>query len=233
MGNIRAQALLAAVCLMLGILLAMQFNSQRPKQQINAPSTGDQATYISDLYRVNEDLRTALEQLQSETAKYQTDDSQGNSKLVEMINDLHRLRMANGAVEVTGPGVTVIVSGTVSLSTLQDVVNELRNAGAEGIAINGVRLVTRSLIGEDATGVKQVDGQALALPYQLDAIGDSHTLAAALQRKGGLISQIMESLGSKIEFKVEERGDPDNQITLPKSNADPEWHYARPVAPGQ
>ena len=46
------------------------------------------------------------------------------------------------SIPSTGPGVTISVRGAIDGSGVEELINELRNAGAEAIATGGVRVVT-------------------------------------------------------------------------------------------
>jgi uncharacterized protein YlxW (UPF0749 family) len=115
------------------------------------------------------------------------EDTEGGGVLLEsLVDEVNRLRIVNGLVTVAGPGVEVEISDPVSVLDLHDLVNELRNAGAEATALNGYRIVAWSAISTDGAYVT-VDGRPVQIPYRLEAIGDAPTLEVALSRPGGLI----------------------------------------------
>src|SRR5690348_11066726 len=137
----RARLLLSAICLVLGFMLVTQIRSLRVDHGPAAQSPTDQATYLSQLYRSNQAQQASLDQIQAEIAKYDETGS-GSSNLVSLLQELQQLRMFNGEVDVAGPGVQVRVNGAQNpVQVLQDLTNELRNAGAEAVAINKVRLI--------------------------------------------------------------------------------------------
>jgi uncharacterized protein YlxW (UPF0749 family) len=227
MNSSRAQILIGIICLLLGVTLVTQFRSQRLAREEVPRSSSDQATYISQLYESNTELRQQVDQLESELAQYEGD---GKSNLDALVRDLQALRVANGEVEVVGPGVTVLVEGRLAVFELQDLVNELRNASAEAIAVNGVRVVSRSAIVQDQNGDLVVDRQLISRPYRLEAIGDPDTLAPALERKGGLIA-LLEAGNSDLKIEVS-RHDPDDKtgwLRLPKTALDFGFAYAQPT----
>ncbi len=65
-------------------------------------------------------------------------------------------------------------------------INEIRNASAEAIAINNQRIIVRSSLDEQ-NGMLLVDGVPQAPPYVVTALGNSTTLMGALNRIGGLL----------------------------------------------
>jgi uncharacterized protein YlxW (UPF0749 family) len=224
-----ARLILSTICLVLGFMLVTQIRSLHVDHAPTAQSTTDQATYLSQLYRSNQAQQASLEQIQAEIAKYEQTQG-GGSNLVSMLNQIQQLRMINGEIDVAGPGVQVRISNAQNVvQLLQDLTNELRNAGAEAIAVNQIRLVTRSVIAQDTGGQLLVDGQPISAPYVLEAIGDPATLETALERKGGLIALLQEGQGSTLDIKVTRRADGPDGIKLPKTALASTWRYARPA----
>jgi uncharacterized protein YlxW (UPF0749 family) len=229
MNSIRAQLTLGAICLALGVMLVVQFRSQKAARGEVPQSSTDQATYISQLYDSTSELRGQVDALRTELDQYRLDSAGGKSNLESMERDLQNLRIANGEVEVKGPGVTVLVDGDMTVFELQDLVNELRNASAEAIAVNGARVVARSAIEADQDGNVTVDRQPLARPYRLEAIGEPDTLAPALERKGGLIALLRAGDSNlKIDVTRNDADDKADWLTLPKTTAEFGWTYAQP-----
>ena len=77
---------------------------------------------------------------------------------------------------------------------LFNLLEELRNAGAEAIEVNGVRLVTTSYFVDSGGGVV-LDGSAIVSPYEWTAIGDPETIDRALEIPGGALPRIREEGG--------------------------------------
>ena len=73
---------------------------------------------------------------------------------------------------------------------------ELRNAGAEAIELNGIRLSTRSSFTGQA-GAIAVDGTPIASPYTWKVIGESQTIATALDIQAGSAAQ-MRAKGANV-----------------------------------
>ena len=83
------------------------------------------------------------------------------------------------------------VSGPVIL----DLIQELRDAGAESIDVGGVRVVASSFVG-DAAGDLSVDGRPINRPVLVKAIGDPNTLASAMTIPGGIVETIRQKGGN-------------------------------------
>jgi uncharacterized protein YlxW (UPF0749 family) len=111
---------------------------------------------------------------------------------------------------MSGPGISVTVDdshaeqGTVVHDQdLLVLVNELRAADAEGIAINGIRLTATTATRCTGPTVR-VGGTAVGPPFRIEAVGDPGTLEAALRLPGGIVEEL-SSVG--IEVHVVERSD--------------------------
>lgn len=97
-----------------------------------------------------------------------------------------------GVVPVHGPGIVVTIEdprGVVRAQSLVTLIEELRNAGAEAIQLNSIRISTRSWVVQAEEGV-EVDGLALAPPYRVTAIGSPGSLSVALEMPGGVLAAI-------------------------------------------
>lgn len=199
-----AQITLTVVCLVFGALLMIQFRTQGKiaKAQL-AESAADQAAIISNLYDANVALRQEVVKLTAQEAEYQR--SLKQSDLTDLVSDLNRLRVFTGLSEVSGPGIELQVSTRIRPEYVQDLINELRNAGAEAIAVGGQRIATNSAVGT-YQGKVVIDGTLVEPPFIFQAIGHPDVLDRALGRKGGLVSYLRNTY-------------PDAEITLTKKSS--------------
>ncbi|MHB1006989.1 MAG: DUF881 domain-containing protein [Chloroflexota bacterium] len=187
-----AQVALAFVCFLLGIMLVVQFRTQsRIVTDIVRLPANQQWEYASSLAESNQKLRKEVDDLRQQLLEYES--SVGKSDLDKMVSDMNNLRVVNGASEVSGPGIEVTISGTLranggfSPEELNDLVNELRNAGAEAIAVNRHRVTIRSSFGRGGGGVTLNGADPITPPYVVEAIGQADLLEPALMRQGGLL----------------------------------------------
>ncbi|MCV2394631.1 DUF881 domain-containing protein [Actinotalea sp. M2MS4P-6] len=97
-----------------------------------------------------------------------------------------------GTLPAEGGGVKVVVGETdqrISAVLLLNLMEELRNAGAEAIQVGDRRITASSYVIDTVDGV-MVDGVMLSAPYVWLAIGDPDTLIPALQVPGGALSSL-------------------------------------------
>jgi len=207
--------------LILGVLLVVQLQTQRAIGR-TAPAVGPQPMVVlSTLVEANARLRQERATLESQLTEYQS--ASGQERLTTLVEELNRLRIANGLVEVTGPGVEVHIEASLSALEVQDLVNELRNAGAEAIALNAQRLVASSVIASSG-GSLMLDGQPLVSPYVFQAIGSSQDIETALTRQGSLIMLLAQAHEGQ-EPRVRQRA----QMVLPVYTSPTQFQYARPI----
>jgi uncharacterized protein YlxW (UPF0749 family) len=215
-----AQLSLSVVCLVLGLLLVVQLRSQSNTRQLEAPEDWDRV--VVDLIDNNARLREEIQALEGELTGLRDTDGRG-ALLQSLVDEANLLRIVNGLVEVSGPGVEVVVSGPVTVLDLQDLINELRNAGAEALAVNGRRIVTWSAISTDGVYV-MVDGQPVLPPYRLEAIGAAQTMETALLRPGGLVS-LLQQADARVSIDIHLQ----QKMTLPVYDQPFEFAYAEPA----
>ena len=185
-----SQVCLSVLLLGIGILTVTQLRTHRQLRGL-AYSSDEQAILLSELVEANQRLRAEIQVLTTQEAAYREENR--GAILEELVAELNRVRMLNGMIEASGPGIQVVIDGPLNALDLQDLVNELRNAGAEAIALDGQRLVVSSVFVVEDKGSISVDGEPVHRPYLLSAIGDPDTLETALLRHGGLVVMLQRS----------------------------------------
>jgi uncharacterized protein YlxW (UPF0749 family) len=177
--------LVTLLMVVLGITIAAQIRTQGRSHPLSQ-DRDEQTILLSELAEANLLLRGEIEALSVQQATHEGKETPAG--LTELVAELNRVKVLNGMVAVTGPGVELLVDGPLTALDLQDLINELRNAGAEAIALNGNRLVVNSVVTVAGGGQIAVDGQPIDRPYRFEAIGDPDTIETALIRGGGLLS---------------------------------------------
>jgi uncharacterized protein YlxW (UPF0749 family) len=185
----RSQLLVASVAFILGLLVVVQIRSQAGGTSLANLTSQDLTFLVANLNTRNDQLRSDISTLQRQFEGLEDGGSRGASSVADIRSDLARIRAWAGLDPVEGDGITVTVSGAVSGPAIEDLLNELRNAGAEAIAIEDVRVVARTVMGGDPGGLS-VDDTALGDPFVIRAIGESDALTGSLTRVGGIIAQI-------------------------------------------
>jgi uncharacterized protein YlxW (UPF0749 family) len=208
-------------------LVAQAGSTQRFSQRLQAESEGDLTRILSDLTTPDAELRDQIGalklQLQTLSTSSQRDEAASRAA-EEQLNDLEVLA---GTVAVTGSGIRVTVSdpqNSIQYDLMIDLVEELRDAGAEAIAVNGVRVGTTSSFGEDGPQLT-LDGKPLIAPYHVAAIGQPATLDGGLAIPGGAVDTFRTQKGVTVEVQRLAK------IELPALADAPTFKVARPVTP--
>jgi uncharacterized protein YlxW (UPF0749 family) len=184
-----SQFTIAAVALILGILVVIQLRSEAGGSALAQLSSQDLTVLVANLNARNDQLRSESSSLQEELATLTANQSRGDVSVDEITADLGRVRAYAGLDPVAGPGVMITVNGPIDGAGVEELFNELRNAGAEAISIADIRVVTGVVV-TGAPGAAQVDGVALTDGFDIDAIGAPDKLTGSLTRSGGVIAQL-------------------------------------------
>ena len=185
----RSQLAIAAVAFVLGMLVVVQLRSQTGGSALQALSTQDLTTLVASLNSQNDRLRSEIGTLQNQLDELRANRATGATSVEQIASDLARIRAWAGLDPVSGRGVMITVGGKINAGAVDDLLNELHNAGAEAIAVEGVRLVARSTV-SGPPGSLDVDGYILGDPFRIRAIGRPETLVGSLTRAGGIIAQL-------------------------------------------
>jgi uncharacterized protein YlxW (UPF0749 family) len=216
----RGQLIVALLCGLLGFALVTQVHSQAGAG-LSTARQADLVDVLDNLTAKSDQLRSQIADQQNALAKLTGGAGRNQAALEEAQQRAQALRVLAGTVGATGPGIDLRVNDPdkkITADVLLDVLEELRDAGAEAVEIRGspaagsgsgpaattapgaplaVRLVASSYFVDplDGTGVV-VDGTELAPPYDLLAIGDPPTLSQAMGIPGGVLDTLKGKGGS-------------------------------------
>lgn len=221
-GNLLA----ALVTVLLGLALVAQVRSTQ---------AGDlQSLRESDLVGLLDDVSERADRLREEVRTLEQDKerlqgSQGDAAAQEAARSrLRSYQILAGTVPVTGEGVELVVTDPqeeISTTVVIDLIQELRDAGAEAIQIGSVRVVASTWAQVGADGLR-VDGQQLDAPYRVTAIGESNTLSGAMAIPGGFIDKVRR-VGGEVEVSEGEK------LVIDAVHKGEALKFARPVESGQ
>lgn len=190
--------ILLSATFLLGFIGMLQF---RYSGFINTKNTPDElesrALRVSTLFEKNLELSEQLKVL--ETQKTELESSFTNNTLASDILDREELKykVIIGSTEISGPGVELTIGHKLLITQVVDLVNSIRNSGAEGLVINGRRVIYN-------TPLEQLAGNE---KYLIQIVGDKDVIYDALTRPGGVLEQITNGTA----FKKDE-------LILPKVN---------------
>lgn len=205
------QLVFSLVFLVLGFILAFSYRTVGSKQQEleNVPTDLflQEEQYREDLIEQqerNKELTNELLEKQSEIQKFEQKFSTQKGNHATLVEEARNLRLLLGVIPAIGAGVKVTLEDAdydpsvqnpndyiVHESHVLRVVNELKIAGAQGLAINGQRINSYSYI--KCTGpVIMIDGRTFPAPFVIEAVGDPKVLTPAMQLKGSVIDGLLQ-----------------------------------------
>ena len=201
-----AGAVIGLLLVLFGFAFVVQLRSNATDEQLSTARPEDLVRILSDLDARKDRLSQEITQLQT-TQQQLAAGSQGRAAALDAAAKRARdLGILAGTLPAQGPGIQVrFVSGAQALkaSVILDAVEELRDAGAEAMEIDGgngatVRVVASSWFVDGADSGLEVDGQLLTAPYWLTAIGDPQTMQTALNIPGGVADNVHTAGGNVI-----------------------------------
>ncbi len=204
--NWRSSLAIAAVCALLAFGLTWQMRSVRAGNAVGstAKARADQLqTQLTVEQEKNEALYNQILEYKDDLQAYadQAETSGGYTKV--LAQQLEQSMLLSGQSAVEGPGVTVVLQDSQLPNTigidennyvihdedLLKVVNELRDAGAEALSLNGERLLATSEI-RCAGSIVSVNNNRYAAPFTICAIGNADDLASALTMRQGVVDSL-------------------------------------------
>ena len=189
MRRMRNQLTIAAVSFVLGLLVVTQLRAQASGSGLGGMSSQDLTVFVANLNAGIDERRQEIAALERDLATLAANQDRGIVSLGQVRDELSSIRAYAGLEAVVGPGVTVSVAGPIDGPTLEGLINELRGAGAEAIAIDGIRIVAGSAV-TGGPGEVEVEDSRLDDPFEVSAIGGAETLTGSLTRSGGIVAQV-------------------------------------------
>ena len=210
------------VAVLLGILVVGQWRGQAGVPGLSGLSATELTQLIANLTTGNDQLREEIGDLSRQEANLAAAIDRGGTTVNELNEDLARIRAWAGLTPVSGRGIAITVRGQIGGDGIEDLLNELRNAGAEAIAVDGVRIVMGVVVA-GAPGELSVENSPLGDAFEIRAIGSPQILTGTLTRIGGVIAQIATTYpdATLTVTPVERLSLPATERSLVPSNAVP------------
>ncbi|MCM0650409.1 DUF881 domain-containing protein [Clostridium swellfunianum] len=226
MKNNEASLFVFIASIIVGILISLNINFNRTYNRVFLTTKQYQ-----DAYNQRNKLRTDIsnmqdiyEELYDKLRKINYNKEGSNNVVGEIQNELDRNKMLLGQMDVEGQGIVItlkdlsndlfyneddpdILFKIVHNYDITYIINDLRNAGAEAIAVNGQRIVESSEVICDGP-LLNINGVKIASPFYISAIGnkdglrqfmlaDEHYLKEMINR--GINVEVKESENIKIQ----------------------------------
>ncbi|MBV9851698.1 MAG: DUF881 domain-containing protein [Armatimonadetes bacterium] len=234
-------ASLVILCAVLGALLGLSFKTRDLIRRQDVPA--DNFPQLTEEYRIlkrkDDDDTRLIMSLQKQKTALENGTSSNTKQVQALLSDLKQTKFLAGLTDAVGPGVLVTLNDSkktvppqmqaaVPINIIHDtdinqIINELKAAGAEAISVNNQRLVATSPI-RCAGPTVFVNNTAQTPPYVIRAIGDATTLQAALNLPGGVADQMRAFDPAMIKVQTSKH------MIVPASPGPPPPKYAKPAA---
>lgn len=218
-------ALVLGVTGLVGFLLVGQLRgSEAFRQRLQAENEGDLTRILAGLTTEADALRDEISALKLQLVQLQNTQQQDSASAAAAAAQLRALQVLAGTVAVNGPGLTMRIAdpeGGVAYDTLIDVVAELRDAGAEALAINGRRIGAASAFGDNGDRIT-IDGISISAPYTVVAIGPGATLEGGLKIPGGALDVLASLRGVDVDLQRAAK------LEVPALAAPPQFRVGKP-----
>jgi uncharacterized protein YlxW (UPF0749 family) len=221
----KANLFAALLALLLGFAVATQVH-QNQSLGLETLRQSDLLNILDNATNESSRLDQSARQLQATRDQLVSGSTSGAAAVKAAQQRLDALGILAGTARAHGPGIQMTITdpgGKVTFPVLLDAIEELRDAGAEAIQVNNVRIVASSHFGPTASGI-EIDGMSVNQPYTVTAIADPATMFSAMEIPGGL-SENVRQLGATISITQEK------DLTVGALHPLAQPRYARPVPP--
>jgi len=199
----RGQLVTAVLLAVLGAGAVIQMRATDGSNEFAGARRGDLVQLLDSLSAADLRAREQQQQLEATREELRTSSDRAAVAVEEARREANELAILSGLAPATGPGVRLTLHDprdAVGARTMLNAVQELRDAGAEVIEVNGVaRVVAQTWFADGAKGII-IDGTEVQAPYEVVAIGDPDTLAQAVSFRGGLTDEV-ESVGGRVDVE--------------------------------
>jgi len=245
-GRIRAipswQVTLCFALLALGFLIAAQMAAEGPRVQYTSQERTPLVGTVVDLQKQQDQLKQQVLDARAAIAQLEAAGQGGAAVTRQLSDQLQAAQIAAGLVPMTGPGLVIQLKDStlpvpadgnaqdylVSGGDVLTVVDQLWAAGAEGIAINGERVVVSTAV-VDIGGSVVVNGAYVAAPYQIKAIGPKTMFDTLthLPEFADFIRSRGEAFGIDVQYATLGGKTPEDSVDLPAYAGSMNLRYGR------
>lgn len=192
MKNNEASVFVFIATIIIGILISMNISFTKTSKFVILDSKQYQDAYNTK-NRLQNDISTLIDSYKTTSnkiVKYQSTDKTQVEVTKELNNELQTYKIGLGLVALHGQGLILTLNDAnekffddpseyslriVHNTDIMLVLNDLNNAGAEAVSINGQRVTESSEVVCDGPFLK-INGKKIAVPFTIYAIGNKDTL---------------------------------------------------------
>lgn len=227
-GKFTITVTIGIMCFILTMLIFMQVKtiSQTDISELELMRESELKTEITSLKTKYEEVVAKIKETNEKILEYEAAAIEGIEASELLEKELKETEDLVGKNSVSGEGIIIKMSnaGTNKINSedLLNLVNLLKNAGAEAISINEQRIVYDSYIVDiNGSNYITINGEYIVAPYTIKAIGNTTYLESAVAQKnyGYIDTQIAEGKQVTLERIT--------NVTIPAYNKSLDFEYVK------
>lgn len=238
--------LITFVCVILGFFVVKALEGPNIEMEIGGVTSLETIEKLMSEKKALENRKAELDEIikdyDNKLAQYEAGAADKSRRVQQLQEEIQATRLTAGLLPVKGPGIEIVLNDRkrdsfldsdpyimnyfiVHDSDMLHVINELRGAGAEAIAINGTRIMATSRISCGGPTINVGKSERFTPPFVIHAIGNPDELMAAFQRE----DSIYHSLAAwGLEFHIRRM----DSVEIPRYIGDIEFTYAKSIQAG-
>ena len=202
-------ATLTTACLLIGIVIALQYRSIKEKEAFSSSALTTINDYQSKIISLTNEIDMLKDENKTLSDKLELlEEGTNEEQIANLQNEITLLRTFAGLTQVSGPGIRLTVNFknsndiASSAALLQMLINEIKAADAQAISVNGERIVAMSET-RVVNSYLVVNGKMLTQPFEISVIGDRKSLMSTLNMAGGVLSILQSKYATDVSLTEE------------------------------
>lgn len=235
--------LVTLVCVILAFFTVKSLEGPKAEVEIGGVTSLHTIEKLVNKKKVLEERKEELDEIikmhESELTQHEARVAEKSMQFQHMQKQVQDARLTAGLLPVEGPGIEIVLNDRkrdsllnmnpymmnyfiVHDSDMLHVINELRGAGAEAIAINGTRIMATSRISCGGPTINVGKFERFVPPFIIHAIGDPDALLAGFQREDSIHHDLV---AWGLEFQISRM----ESIEIPRYLGDTEFTYSKAI----
>ncbi len=206
---------LAVIAMVIGVILALNYNTRLPRTIAPASTFVALQTMIDSLEEQNSKYKENLDRIETMISDLQNQSKGRQNSLSELVEEVEKLKEKADLTDMEGEGIIVVLNDTgervsnpnsiAHASDMRDLVNHFFNNGAKAISIEGAGKEERVAFFTSIDCIVNtvlINGTKIVPPFKIRVIGDRGKLISAVNDRVAL-KQIYDRVVSEgLEFHI-------------------------------
>lgn len=229
--------------IIIGVLISTNIGVTKGNARVflNAKQYKDALDEKNRLLNDISDIRKQSSEYTKKIDQYKYSDKTQSEITNDFLEEIKQNEMITGTREVKGQGIKVTLNDIstdfdvssedenyferelrlIHYSDMIQIFNDLRNAGAEAISINGLRVTDRTEVYCNGAFLR-INGVKIAAPFYISAVGDKEVLYNYMMSNENYLKSLMMR---KIDVSVQKT----DEVNIPAYNGEMETNYIKNI----